>query len=60
MRRAFLCLCLTLLLLFRSNFKAAADTSAGTALHQLFDSDWEYAMAHNPVRASLAWRSALQ
>jgi uncharacterized protein (DUF885 family) len=53
MRRAFVCLSLTLLLLLRSNFKAAAETNAGTVLHQLFDSDWEYEMAHNPVRASL-------
>jgi uncharacterized protein (DUF885 family) len=31
----------------------AADNKAAGSLHQLFDQDWEYQMAHNPVRASL-------
>jgi uncharacterized protein (DUF885 family) len=31
----------------------AADNKSTESLHQLFDQDWEYQMAHNPVRASL-------
>jgi uncharacterized protein (DUF885 family) len=31
----------------------AADPSPRDMLHQLFDTEWEYQMAHNPVRASL-------
>jgi uncharacterized protein (DUF885 family) len=31
----------------------AADNKPAEALHHLFDQDWEYQMAHNPVRASL-------
>jgi uncharacterized protein (DUF885 family) len=31
----------------------AANHSPSDALHQLFDAEWEYQMAHNPVRASL-------
>jgi uncharacterized protein (DUF885 family) len=30
----------------------AADDAATQALHQLFDSEWEYRMAHDPVTAS--------
>ncbi len=30
----------------------AADNTATQALHQLFDQDWEYQMAHDPVAAS--------
>jgi uncharacterized protein (DUF885 family) len=31
----------------------AADNKSTASLHQLFDQDWEYQMAHSPVRASL-------
>ena len=53
MRRIRICLCLILLLLLSSNVSAAAENAAATALDQLFDTEWEYQMAHNPVRASL-------
>lgn len=37
----------------RSAQTASAPAGGSQALHRLFDSDWEYQMAHNPVRASL-------
>ena len=40
-------------LLVTSSLVFASDSAAGTKLHQLFDTEWEYQMAHNPVRASL-------
>jgi uncharacterized protein (DUF885 family) len=53
MRRIRVCLCLIVLLLLSSNLRGAAENAPATALHQLFDTEWEYQMAHNPVRASL-------
>jgi len=32
---------------------AVPTATSSTTLHQLFDREWEYQMAHNPVRASL-------
>jgi uncharacterized protein (DUF885 family) len=40
-----------LLTLLASTLAFAADPAQ--SLHQLFDSEWEYQMAHNPIRASL-------
>lgn len=34
-------------------FAFASGQTATQSLHQLFDTEWEYQMAHNPVRASL-------
>jgi len=44
---------LTFLLLLGCAMARAADNQAAESLHKLFDQDWEYQMAHNPVRASL-------
>jgi len=41
-----------LLLLVIPSVSYAADNAASRALHQLFDQDWEYQMAHDPVAAS--------
>ena len=38
----------------------AADNTATQSLHQLFDQDWEYQMAHDPVAASRTGRPALE
>ncbi len=35
-----------------SGSSAAVDNASTRALHRLFDQDWEYQMAHDPVRAS--------
>jgi uncharacterized protein (DUF885 family) len=40
-----------LLALLASTLAFAADPTQ--SLHQLFDNEWEYQMAHNPIRASL-------
>src|SRR5579864_4106290 len=53
MRGAFASLPLTLLLVLTPSFAGTANNHAATSLHQLFDHEWEYQMAHNPVRASL-------
>jgi len=44
---------LTFLLLLGCAMARAADNQAAQSLHKLFDQDWEYQMAQNPVRASL-------
>ena len=41
-----------LLLLVIPAISYAADSAATQSLHQLFDQDWEYQMAHDPVGAS--------
>src|SRR5437879_7559693 len=43
---------LLVLVLVASTLAQPANDAAQT-LHQLFDTEWEYQMAHNPVRASL-------
>jgi uncharacterized protein (DUF885 family) len=47
-----LCILVLLALLPAPVFALPAATAADS-LHQLFDREWEYQMAHNPVRASL-------
>ena len=50
-RGALICCVLLVCVSFAS---ATTETHGATAsLHQLFDSEWEYQMAHNPVRASV-------
>jgi len=39
--------------LLASSVMFAADNSTSARLHELFDDEWEYEMAHNPVRASI-------
>jgi uncharacterized protein (DUF885 family) len=41
-----------LALLVTASLSWAADNAPAQSLHQLFDNEWEYQMAHNPVRAS--------
>lgn len=51
--RALFFLLSSLLLPLGSGIAQADDSPPATSLHQLFDREWEYQMAHNPVRASL-------
>jgi uncharacterized protein (DUF885 family) len=44
---------IAVLCLISTTLAFAANPSPSDALHQLFDTEWEYQMAHNPVRASL-------
>jgi uncharacterized protein (DUF885 family) len=57
MRRAIRLVVLIFILLAVGGFAWAAEnattkSSVAQSLHQLFDSEWEYQMAHNPMRAS--------
>src|SRR5437660_10489120 len=44
---------LLLVLVLVASTLAQPANDAAQSLHQLFDREWEYQMAHNPVRASL-------
>jgi uncharacterized protein (DUF885 family) len=53
MRTAFSSAILILIALINPGELQSAENSATQSLHQLFDREWEYRMAHHPVEASL-------